>query len=70
MTPARDIRYWEKLDDIAYDVKQMLDTLARPSSTPPTPKPAAGEAKTVYLSETTSERISQIELYAAGGREG
>src|SRR5438105_1963542 len=27
VTPARDIRYWEKLDDIAYDIKQMLDTL-------------------------------------------
>ena len=34
VTPARDIRYWEKLDDIAYDIKQMLDTLARPAAQP------------------------------------
>lgn len=54
VTPARDIRYWEKLDDIAYDVKQMLDTLARPSAQPAR-KVTAGEAKTVYLSETTSD---------------
>jgi hypothetical protein len=25
--PARDIRYWEKLDDLAYDIKQMLEEL-------------------------------------------
>ena len=25
VTPARDIRYWEKLDDLAYDIKQMIE---------------------------------------------
>ncbi|HKG12346.1 MAG TPA: TIR domain-containing protein [Pyrinomonadaceae bacterium] len=54
VTPARDIRYWEKLDDIAYDVKQMLDTLARPTAQA-TQTPAGAGAKTVYLSETTSD---------------
>ena len=57
VTPARDIRYWEKLDDIAYDIKQMLDTLARPSA-----PPSQGEVKTVYLSETTSDLSGERDL--------
>lgn len=59
--PARDIRYWEKLDDIAYDVKQMLDTLARPASQT-TQTNAGVESKTVYLSETTSDLSTEREL--------
>ena len=61
VTPARDIRYWEKLDDIAYDVKQMLDALAR-SSAPAAREGAAGVGKTVYLSETTSDLSDQRDL--------
>src|ERR1044072_3034866 len=62
--PARDIRYWEKLDDIAYDVKQMLDTLPRPTlTTTQTTETGAGVgAKTVYLSETTSDLSTEREL--------
>jgi hypothetical protein len=56
VTPARDIRYWEKLDDIAYDIKQTLDNLTRP------PEPASAEAKTVYLSETTSDISAERDL--------
>lgn len=55
VTPARDIRYWERLDDIAYDIRQMLDTLARPAQ----PK---AEAKTIYLSETTSDLSTERDL--------
>ena len=64
VTPARDIRYWEKLDDIAYDIKQMLDTLARSSdaSAPPSVAGAASEVKTVYLSETTSDLAGERDL--------
>src|SRR2546423_1876360 len=65
VTPARDIRYWEKLDDIAYDIKQMLDTLARPpadASAPPPVAGAASEVKTVYLSETTSDLSGERDL--------
>ena len=64
VTPARDIRYWEKLDDIAYDIKQMLDTLARTSdaSAPPSVAGAASEVKTVYLSETTSDLAGERDL--------
>ena len=61
VTPARDIRYWEKLDDIAYDVKQMLDTLARPAAQSITTAAGAG-AKTVYLSETTSDLSTERDL--------
>lgn len=61
VTPARDIRYWEKLDDIAYDVKQMLDTLARPTSRPMQTSSGV-EAKTVYLSETTSDLSTERDL--------
>ena len=61
VTPARDIRYWEKLDDIAYDIKQMLDTLARPHEQSAR-KDADGPAKTVYLSETTSDLSAERDL--------
>jgi len=61
VTPARDIRYWEKLDDIAYDVKQMLDTLARPAAQA-AQTPAGVGAKTVYLSETTSDLSAARDL--------
>jgi hypothetical protein len=57
VTPARDIRYWEKLDDLAYDIKQMLDLLGGdPGSN------KNGEGKTVYLSETTSDISTEREL--------
>jgi hypothetical protein len=61
VTPARDIRYWEKLDDIAYDIKQMLDTLAQSSASAP-PGAAAGRGKTVYLSETTPDLSGERDL--------
>jgi len=59
VTPARDIRYWEKLDDIAYDIKQMLDTMASASAPAAA---AAPEAQTVYLSETTSDLSAERDL--------
>ncbi|PYT05232.1 MAG: hypothetical protein DMF65_00675 [Acidobacteria bacterium] len=63
VTPARDIRYWEKLDDIAYDIKQMLDTLARDSADASVPRSsAAADIKTIYLSETTSDLAGERDL--------
>src|SRR2546423_765991 len=63
VTPARDIRYWEKLNDIAYDIKQMLDTLARTPADASAPHaPAAEDVKTVYLSETTSDLAGERDL--------
>ena len=57
VTPARDIRYWERLEDLAQDIKQMLDLLARG---PESPAPPTGE--TVFLSETTSDIASERDL--------
>jgi TIR domain/Domain of unknown function (DUF4062) len=62
--PQRDIRYWEKLDDLAYDIKQQIEDLqhrdetanGRHGSVAPS-APASG--KTVYLAETTSDLNAQ-----------
>ena len=63
VTPARDIRYWEKLDDIAYDITQMLGALAASTRAAAHAQPgAAGEVKTVYLSETTSDLSGERDL--------
>jgi hypothetical protein len=57
VVPARDIRYWEKLDDLAYDIKQLMETLRNysgPASASPSPA-----ATTIYLAETTSDLTEQ-----------
>jgi hypothetical protein len=57
--PARDIRYWEKLDDIACDIKQLMDVMSKSSAA----SAASGEAgKIVYLAETTSDRLNERDL--------
>jgi hypothetical protein len=56
VTPSRDIRYWEKLDDLAYDIKQMLDIMADRH------EKKGGGGKTVYLSETTSDISAERDL--------
>lgn len=60
--PARDIRYWEKLDDIACDIKQMIDTMAHATHSSPAANAMtanAGAGKTIYLAETTSDRVNE-----------
>ena len=57
VSPQRDIRFWEKLDDLAYDIKQLIEEMKQPGEN------GSGEnegvahepAKTVYLAETTSD---------------
>ncbi len=56
VVPARDIRYWEKLDDLAYDIKQLIETLR--SRSQPANSSAAPSA-TIYLAETTSDLTEQ-----------
>jgi hypothetical protein len=60
--PQRDIRYWEKLDDLAYDIKQFIEELKK-SDAPRAPlagEPAAPPSgKTVYLAETISALAPQ-----------
>lgn len=52
--PNVDINYWAKLDDVAYDVFQLLETLkAQTDASPaqaPSPSPQRGQ---IYLAETT-----------------
>ena len=57
IVPARDIRYWEKLDDLAYDIKQLIETLRH--SAGPANAPASASAATIYLAETTSDLTEQ-----------
>lgn len=44
--------YWRKLDDLAYDIHQLLESLKRPQDDPATQK-GEGPGITVYLAETT-----------------
>lgn len=63
VVPQRDIRYWEKLDDLAYDIKQFIEELkyanddAGDIESGPPAKPDS--RKTVYLAETTSDLEAQ-----------
>jgi hypothetical protein len=50
--PNVDINYWAKLDDLAYDVFQLLDTL-KDQATPATKSISPSLRGSVYLAETT-----------------
>jgi hypothetical protein len=66
VVPTRDIRYWERLDDLAYDIKQLIERMhseqkqqdAPQAKSEPAPAPSAS-GKTVYLAETTSDLGAQ-----------
>lgn len=45
--PPRDFRYWAKFEDLAWDIKQLIDTIRRPH------QPSIGKA--IYLAETTRD---------------
>lgn len=45
--PTRDIRYWAKLEDLAYGIKELIDTMCDRQST--------SDGKAIYLAETTSD---------------
>jgi hypothetical protein len=49
-----DVRYWQKLDDLAWDLKLLLERIKAQTSTPPPPP-----GKTIYLAETTSDLIEE-----------
>jgi len=46
----KDKRYWDKFEDLAQDIKLLLERIEQPDAAPP---PAGG--KTIYLAETTSD---------------
>jgi hypothetical protein len=52
----RDMRYWDRLDDLAYDIKQLLETL-RDFGGGRAAAPPSG--LTIYLAETTSDLCQQ-----------
>jgi TIR domain len=54
VSPARDIRYWEKLDDLAYDIKQMVEYIRRSTLSVIAPG-VEPSGKTIYLAQTTSD---------------
>ncbi len=47
-----DMRYWQKLDDLAWDVKLLLERIKSQTSSPAA---STTSGKTIYLAETTSD---------------
>jgi hypothetical protein len=45
--------YWQTLDDLAHDIRELLESLSAEDKEPGTTTP--GEKKTIYLAETTSD---------------
>lgn len=62
--PNRDARYWEKLEDLAWDLKQQIERLRGASDEPPASRDAgearAGESSAaIYVAETTYDLSEQ-----------
>lgn len=56
--PDRDIRYWNKLDDLAWDIKTFIESLPenpQSETSPTSPLPSPNQSETIYLAETTSD---------------
>ena len=64
ITPSRDTRYWEKLEDLAWDIKQQIERL-RSFEVEPSAQTGSGDdlrvdsAAAVYLAETTYDLSEQ-----------
>lgn len=52
--PDKDTRYWEKLDDLAWDIKALIESLPRDDQSPPSSKTATSGLN-VYLATATSD---------------
>jgi TIR domain/Domain of unknown function (DUF4062) len=65
VVPQRDIRYWEKLDDLAYDIKQLIEEMQHDAgddgatAADSNGQPPPDTCRTVYLAETTSDLGAQ-----------
>jgi hypothetical protein len=55
ISPSRDQRYWDKLEDLANEIQQMISYLRNVKSSVTTSS-AAPSGKTVYVAETTWDR--------------
>lgn len=66
VVPQRDIRYWERLDDLAYDIKQLIemmrDTGGPGAASAPSASTASGTGKTIYLAETVLDLRQERDL--------
>src|ERR1051325_2917288 len=64
VTNTRDIRYWERLDDLAYDIKQLIETMkeAGPVAESVAASAASATGKVIYLAETTSDLSNERAL--------
>ncbi len=51
----RDQRYWSKLDDLAWDVKQVLSSIKPPTKIPAPGSVFSREQGTIYLAQTTRD---------------
>lgn len=62
--PQRDIKYWERLDDLAYDIKQLIETMRETGGQAPAAATPADPAavKTVYLAETVFDLRQERDL--------
>ncbi|HEX8772485.1 MAG TPA: TIR domain-containing protein [Pyrinomonadaceae bacterium] len=63
VTSTRDIRYWERLDDLAYDIKQLIETMKEAGPVGGLARnESAATGKVIYLAETTSDLSQQRDL--------
>lgn len=63
VTTARDIRYWERLDDLAYDIKQLIEIMrSAGKATAVKSNQNGGTGKAIYLAETTSDISKERDL--------
>ena len=63
--PNRDARYWEKLEDLAWDIKQQIERLRSASDEPSASRdtgearPVDSSAAAIYVAETTYDLTEQ-----------
>ncbi|HEX8652464.1 MAG TPA: DUF4062 domain-containing protein [Pyrinomonadaceae bacterium] len=55
VSPHRDIRYWEKLEDLANDIKLLIERMKEAGKSALVTSPPAANVKTIYLAHTTSD---------------
>jgi hypothetical protein len=61
LEPGSDKAYLARVDDVAQDVKRLLEAVMSPTSADRTPGPADGDAKAVFLAWTTSDLADERE---------
>jgi hypothetical protein len=57
--PEYTYKYWNKINDLAYDIQQMLDRFSNNSNGAVELTPIASTGTTIYLAQTTSDLIEE-----------